>query len=222
MNKVTDSKNLKAPERTIERLCLYRRILRQMEEEGKETASSYEIGKRADILDSQVRKDLSLFGQFGVAGRGYKIKDLRSSIEEIVGKNRIWRIAIVGAGNLGSSLLGYRKFEKEGFEIVAAFDSDLRKVGKVCSGVTVEDVRDIVEVLRKKGVDIGITTVPANAAQQVTDCLVEAGVKAILNFAPCRLEVPEDVKVLNVDLNLRLEVLSHFLSAIPHKKEIVN
>ena len=175
MNKVTDSKNLKAPERTIERLCLYRRILRQMEEEGKETTSSCEIGKRADILDSQIRKDLSLFGQFGIAGRGYRIKDLRSNIEEIVGKNRIWRIAIVGAGNLGSSLLGYRKFEKEGFEIVAAFDSDLRKVGKVCSGVTVEDVRDIVEVLRKKGVDIGITTVPANAAQQVTDYLVEAG-----------------------------------------------
>ena len=203
----------RAPERSVERLCLYRRLLRQMQKEGKNIASSYEIAEKAEVLDSQVRKDLSLFGQFGIGGKGYDINELRSKIEQIVGKNRVWRMAVVGAGNLGSALLGYTQFKKEGFEMVAAFDSDLRKVGKMCSGLLVEDVKDLAKVVKKKKIDIGIIAVPTHAAQEVANSLIKAGIRAILNLAPCRLRVSENVKVLNVDFCLNIEVLTHFLMA---------
>lgn len=114
-----------------------------MEREGKKTATSDDIGGRADILGSQVRKDLSSLGQLGTVGRGYQVGNLRTEIERIMGKDRQWRIAIVGVGNLGSALLGYPQFKEEGFEIVAAFDCDMRKVGKTCFGVTVGNVRDL-------------------------------------------------------------------------------
>jgi redox-sensing transcriptional repressor len=203
----------RAPERTVERLCLYRRVLFQMEKEGKNTTSSYEIAEKADILDSQVRKDLSFFGHFGIGGKGYKINELRTKIEQIVGKNRVWRMAVVGAGNLGSALIRYPQFKKEGVEMIAAFDNDLRKVGKMCSGLLVEDVKNLAEGLKKKKIDIGIIAVPAHAAQEVANSLVKAGIRAILNFAPCRLRVSESVKVLNVDFCLNVEVLTHFLAA---------
>lgn len=207
------------PERTIERLCLYRRILSQLESKGQESTSSQELGERTDITDSQIRKDLSLFGQFGVSGRGYKVSDLKNEIERILGKTRVWRVAIVGVGNLGSALLAYPGFEKEKFEIAVAFDNDLRKVGKMRTGVEIEDVRHLVEVIKAKKIDIGLITVPKEAAQSVADGLIEAGIESILNFAPCQLEVPEDVKVRNVDFCLGLEVLTQFLAAAKEKNK---
>ena len=212
MNKILKMGKSRIPERTAERLSLYRRILGQMQKEGKEITSSYEIGQRGDILDSQVRKDFSFFGQFGTAGRGYKIGDLKSKLAQIIGKDQTWRMVIVGVGNLASALLGYPQFKKEGFEIVAAFDSDVRKIGKLCGGMKIEDVNHLREVAHKKKVDIGIITVPVSATQEVANSLVKAGIKAILNFAPCRLKIPQNVKALNVDICLRLEVLTQFLS----------
>ena len=185
-----------------------------MQKEGKNIASSYEIAERAEVLDSQVRKDLSLFGHFGIGGKGYNINELRTKIEQIVGKNRVWRMAVIGVGNLGSALLGYPQFKKEGFEIIAAFDSDLRKVGKMCSGLLVEDVKDLAKAVKRKKIHIGIIAVPAHAAQEVANSLVKARIRAILNFAPCRLGVSEKVKVLNVDFCLNIEVLTHFLTAV--------
>ncbi len=184
-----------------------------MQEEGKNIASSYEIAERADILDSQVRKDLSLFGHFGIGGKGYNINGLRNKIEQIVGKNRIWRMAVVGAGNLGSAILGYPQFKKQGFEIVAVFDNDLRKVGKMCSCLPVEDAKDIAKVIKRKKIHIGIIAVPAHAAQETANSLMKAGIRAVINFAPCKLRVSEKVKLLNVDFCLNLEILTHFLTA---------
>lgn len=218
MRKITvDNGKAMAPERTVERLCMYKRLLLQMQQEGKDIASSYEIAKKADVLDSQVRKDLSFFGQFGVCGRGYDINRLRNNIQQIIGRGTGWRMAVVGAGNLGSALLGYPQFKKGGFEIVSAFDSDLRKVGKMRSGLLVEDVKHLGRVVKKKRIHIGIITVPVHTAQEVANSLVKAGIRAIINFAPCRLAIPEKVKVLNVDFCLKLEVLTHFLTAATQK-----
>ncbi len=206
----------KITDKTIERLCIYRRILRRIEEEGKEIASSKEIGEKADILDTQVRKDLSHFGQFGISGSGYQVNKLRREIDKILGKSKNRRLALVGVGNLGSALLGYPGFKKEGFEIVCAFDKNDEKVGNSHRGVTVYDSQNIKEIIEKKEVDIGIITVPARAAQPVADRLVEVGLNAILNFAPTHLDVPKEVKLQNVDFYLELEVLATSL----HSSEI--
>jgi len=206
-------------ERTIERLCVYRRILIEMEKEGKDITYSYEIGKRAGILDSQVRKDFSCFGQFGTIGRGYRIKNLRRKIEEIIGKNRRWRIALIGVGNLGSAILGYPLFKVEGFEIVAAFDNDRKKIGKQVHKLKVEDVKNLSRMIKRKRIHIGIIATPQESAQWVADRLIKAGVKAILNYAPCTLKVPKDVKVLNVDFCLKLEILTQFLRTRSKRNE---
>jgi len=204
--------DMKIPEKTIERLCLYLRILSQMEKEGKETTSSYEIGERADILDTKIRKDLSIFGQFGVTGRGYKIKKLKRNIEEIIGKDSVWKIVLIGIGNLGSALLAYPGFRQECFKIFLAFDNDPSKIGKRIKGVEIHDIEEVEKFLKKNRIKIGIIATPPEEAQDVANRLIKSGIKALLNFAPASISVPKDINIVNVDLTARLETLAFHLT----------
>lgn len=202
----------KIPEKTVERLCLYSRVVSDLEQKGTASISSVELGERTDLTDAQIRKDLSLFGQFGTSGRGYEISYLKDELNKILGKNKTWRLAIIGLGNLGSALLAYPGFKEYGFEIAAIFDNDLRKIGKEWKGLTIQDTSELVKMIHEKRIDIGIIAVPHTAAQEVAEKLVEARVVCILNFSPVRLEVPKEVRVRNVDLSMELEILSYYLA----------
>lgn len=201
----------KIPETAIGRLSMYRRALSRMASSGCKYVSSADLSAATGFTAAQIRKDLTHFGQFGVPGMGYEVCRLESAISKILGAGLPWRLALVGVGNLGSALLTYRPFKEEGFSIVAVFDNDLVKVGKRWEGVQIEDASRIEEVCRERGVDIGIVTVPADAAQSVVSALVDGGVRAILNFAPRRVEVPEGVRLRNVDLAVELEALCFHL-----------
>jgi len=212
VKKGTKLKMLKIPEKTIERLCLYLRILSQMEKEGRESTSSYEIGEKAEILDTKVRKDLSQFGQFGVTGRGYKITNLKGKIEEIIGKDSVWKIAVIGVGNLGSALLAYPGFREECFKISLAFDNDPSKIGKKIEGVEIHDIEEIERFLKKNNIKIGIIATPPEEAQNAANRLIKSGIKALLNFAPASISVPQDIKIIDIDLTARLESLAFYLT----------
>ena len=203
---------MKIPDKTIERLCLYSRILSKMEMEGRVSASSYEIGERADVRDTQIRKDLSLFGQFGITGRGYKITSLKNKIEEIIGKDSIWKIAVIGTGNLGSALLAYPGFKEGCCKITLAFDNDPSKIGKRIEGIEIHDINNIKKVLKKNKIKIGIIATPPEEAQKAANTLIEAGLKALLNFAPASISVPENIKIIDIDLTARLESLAFYLT----------
>jgi len=199
----------KVPEATIERLSIYLRSIRRLDDE--RVLPSQELADLVGTSDGQVRKDLAYFGEFGVPGQGYRVGKLKQEISGILGVDRTWWIALVGIGNLGAALLAYPGFKRQGFKIKAAFDNDLSKIGKVWEGVKIQDVETIPEVLSKQEIKIGIITTPAEAAQEVANKLVEGGVKGILNFAPARILVPEGVKLRNADLSIELEALSYFL-----------
>ena len=183
-----------------------------MEKEGQASTSSYEIGEKADILDTQVRKDLSLFGQFGVTGRGYKINNLKGKIEEIIGKDSVWKIAVIGVGNLGSALLAYPGFRAECFKISLAFDNDASKIGKKIEGVEIHDIEEIEMFLKKNNIKIGIIATPPQEAQKAVNRLIKAGIKALLNFAPVSISVLQDIKIIDIDLTARLESLAFYLT----------
>ncbi|NUP91088.1 MAG: redox-sensing transcriptional repressor Rex [Candidatus Sumerlaeia bacterium] len=201
----------KIPKAVIKRLSLYSRVLQNLEILDRDKVSSRELATRLGLNSAQVRKDLAYFGQFGVPGLGYYVSDLRQNIKRILGTDRGVRIGLVGVGNLGTALMSYGGFSRQGFHIVAAFDSDKRKVGAVKGGVTIHDVADLSRVCRTERVDIAILAVPADHAQPVCDLLVEAGVVAILNFVPIHLHVPDSVKVHYVDLSIEIESLSYYL-----------
>ncbi len=176
------------------------------------TISSAELGERVNLSDAQVRKDFAYFGQFGVSGSGYDTHELKAALEKILGKDKVWNVALVGIGHLGSALLAYPGFEKHGLDIVAAFDSDARKINKQVNDVTIHSVDEMPKEIKGKKISIGIIAVPAKNAQEVADKLIEAGVECILNFAPVTLIVPENIKVKDVDLSRELETLSYFLA----------
>ena len=157
-----------------------------------------------------MRKDLGYFGHFGVSGAGYSTEELKAALEKILGKDKIWNVAVVGAGHLGKALLNYPGFKERGLNIVAAFDADARKIGKRVKDITIQSIDELPKAIQKKKVSIGIIAVPAKDAQEVADKLIEAGIKGILNFAPEALTVPESVKVKDVDLSRELETLSYF------------
>jgi redox-sensing transcriptional repressor len=171
--------------------------------------SSKQLAQRFGLNSAQVRKDLAYFGQFGVRGLGYYIAELKHNLERILGLKQDWEVALVGAGNLGSALIAYKGFQARGFRISMAFDTDSAKVGLQIDGVVVMDVAKMASALRKKKVKIAVVAVPAGVAQSVADLLVDAGVTAILNFAPTQLAVPEGIKVQNVDLSVLLKTLSY-------------
>ena len=200
----------KIPESTISRLFVYLREVAELAKLNIRTISSAELGERTNLSDAQVRKDLGYFGQFGVSGSGYDTAELKKALERILGKDKTWNVAVVGVGHLGSALLSYTGFERHGLEIVAAFDTDPKKVGKL-DGLTVRAIDELLKTVADKKISIAIIAVPAENAQEVAERLVGAGVKCILNFAPVSLNTPEDVKVKNVDLSRELETLSYFL-----------
>ena len=197
---------------TIHRLSIYYRALLALEKEGYETISSKELAKREKLTPAQVRKDLSFFGSFGTRGLGYPVKQLMQQISEILGINRIWNVALIGVGNIGSALVSYKEFAKQGFIIKLIFDNDQRKIGSNHKGITVSDTADMKKLLRENDISMIILTVPASVAQTVCDDVVASGVKAILNFAPVNLRVPSDVLLRNENMAIELEHLSFSLS----------
>ncbi|MBI2206729.1 MAG: redox-sensing transcriptional repressor Rex [Candidatus Rokubacteria bacterium] len=197
---------------TVRRLSVYSRCLRELEEDGVKTISSQELAERFNLNSAQVRKDLAYFGEFGVRGIGYYVAGLRAELQKILGLDREWPVALVGFGNLGSALFNYRGFGRQGFRIAAIFDDDPAKVGRDVDGVPVFAVVDMAREVRARSIQIAILAVPAEGAQPVTDALVAAGIKAVLNFAPSRLRVPRDVRLKDVDLSIELETLSFYLA----------
>ena len=202
----------KIAESTVRRLSLYLRFLEEFEEQGKATVSSDALAHRGGTTSAQVRKDLSFFGSFGKRGLGYSVPELAGRLREILGLGRRYKVVLLGAGKIGSALVQYRGFRHRGFEIVGIFDVDPGKIGKRWDGATVSDVKDLEAQVRAQPVDIAVVVTPAEVAQELTDRLVRLGIKAILNFTPLQLAVPEDVAVKNVNLALELEALSYALT----------
>ncbi len=202
----------KIAESTVRRLSLYLRFLEDFEEQGMETVSSEALAARGGTTSAQVRKDLSFFGSFGKRGLGYSVAELVQKLRGILGLGRTYRVAMIGAGKIGSALSQYRGFRQRGFEIVSIFDTDSSKIGKGWNGLVVRDLKDLEAELRRSPVDIAVIVTPSEAAQVATDRVVALGVKAILNFAPVQLTVPDDVVVKTVNLALELETLSYALT----------
>jgi redox-sensing transcriptional repressor len=202
----------KIPEMTIRRLSVYTRCLQQLEEDGVKTVSSQELAERFNLNSAQVRKDLAYFGEFGVRGIGYYVVGLRAELQKILGLDREWSVALVGFGNLGSALFHYKGFARQGFRIAAIFDTDPAKIGRDVGGAPVLSSADLAREVRARGIQIAIVAVPPEAAQTVIDQLADAGIKAILNFAPSRLRAPRDTRLKHVDLSIELETLSFYLA----------
>jgi redox-sensing transcriptional repressor len=202
----------KIAESTVRRLSLYLRFLEEFEEQGIGTVSSDALALRGGTTSAQVRKDLSFFGSFGKRGLGYAVPELAGRLREILGLGRDYRVVLLGAGKIGSALVQYRGFQKRGFEIVGIFDVDPAKIGKRWNGLTVSDIAQLEKELSGQAIDIGVLVTPADVAQELADRLVRLGIKAILNFAPVQLSVPDDVSVKNVNLALELEALSYALT----------
>jgi len=200
----------KVPDETIKRLPLYVRHLQLLMKEGRSNIRSNEFADSLGINPAQVRKDLSFFGSLGTPGVGYDIKKLLRQLRDILKLKNTNKTALIGVGDLGSAMLGYLGFSRLSFEIVAAFDSNPKKIGKIKNNVTIEDISKL-NTLKRRGIRIAIIAVPPKAAQQTADKLVEAGVSGILNFAPCYLMVPKKIKVISVDIAMYLAYLPYYL-----------
>jgi redox-sensing transcriptional repressor len=200
-------------ELTTNRLSVYLRCLNTLAAAGVRTVSSRALAEQFHLNAAQIRKDLAYFGEFGVRGVGYYVKELRRHLRQILGIEKAVRVAIMGAGNLGLALADYPGFRDEGFEIAALFDASRDKIDKSSrSGVPIYDIRELRTVARRAQITIAVVAVPADAAQAVVSAVVAAGIKAVLNFSPGALQVPPDVKLKSVDLTVSLESLSFFLA----------
>jgi len=202
-------------ELTTNRLSLYLRFLTELEEKDVKTVSSKVLAEQFGLNAALIRKDLAHFGDLGVRGVGYVVKDLRRQLHTILGLDRNHRVAIMGAGNLGLALADYPGFRREGFRIVALFDTLHNKVGQLSrSGVKIYDIRELRKVAHRENITIAVIAVPAASAQQVVKTVVQAGIRAVLNFSPGALRVPDDVKLKSVDLTVSLESLSFYLATV--------
>ena len=202
-----------APEASVARLSLYVRELTRLEAQRTGFISSKRLAQQLGLTDAQVRRDLSLFGQFGTSGRGYEIHRLRSRLTTILGvAGRTWHVALAGVGNLGSALLAYRGFRERGFLFRVAMDADPAKIGQTIQGVPVMAAQRLPDVVRAYQIHIGLIAVPIEAAQMVCDQFIEGGVRAIVNFAPVHLDVPPSVWLRVVDLATELESLAFYLA----------
>ena len=200
-------------EATAGRLSVYLRCLAELEGEGRRNISSHDLARRFHLSSAQIRKDLATFGEFGIRGVGYEVGSLRSHLVAILGLDRTRRVAIIGAGRLGQALADYGGFGSGGFRIVALFDNDRAIVGsRSRSGAPIHDVRRLAELVARERIEIGVITVPASAATEVARLCWDAGLKAILNFAPVRLDPPADSYLKNVDLRINLETLSFYVA----------
>jgi redox-sensing transcriptional repressor len=196
------------PKAVVSRLSLYLRELQHLVRDGHQRTSSSQLGRLLGFSDAQVRKDLAYFGHFGHPGIGYRCDDLIHAIRKILGTDRDWPVAMVGTGNLGRALLGYKGFSHQGFRIVAAFDVDPQRVGATIEGVRVFHLDRLAEVVGENHIKLALIAVPAPAAQSVADRLVAAGIEGVVNFAPVTISLPENVRQIGVDLAIELEQLS--------------
>lgn len=204
---------IKISELTTNRLSVYLRCLNELSASGVETVSSHSLAEQFNLNSAQIRKDLAYFGEFGVRGVGYYVDDLRQNLMKILGLTEKHNVAIVGMGNLGLALANYHGFNRESFEIAALFDDDPSKIGtRARSGQEILAIDSIRDVIREKEIDIVILAVPAGAAEMVYDMVSDAGVRAVLNFAPVHLNPKPGTKVKTVDLTISLESLSYFLA----------
>ena len=196
------------PKAVVSRLSLYLRELQHLQRDGHETTSSTQLGSRLGVTDAQIRKDLAYFGQFGYPGIGYRCDELVSQIRKILGTDHDWAVAIVGLGNLGTALLGHRGFARQGFRVVAAFDTDESKIGTEIHSVPIYDVARLREIVQGESIRLAILAVPAEVAQEAADRLVEVGIQGIMNFTPVTITLPDNVSKVAVDLAIELEQLS--------------
>ena len=204
MKKISDS--------TISRLSKYYRTLGRLIENKVKTVSSDEIAEIDGVTSAQVRKDLSFFGKFGKRGLGYNTIDLQNNIGTILGLYKKWNVALVGIGNIGRALVDYEEFKKQGFVIKLLLDNDEKKIGEIVGDLEIKSFVNAVEFLEDEKIQIAIVAVPAKVAQGVVNSLTDAGVKAILNFAPLSLKVPKGVTIKNENMSIELEALSYFLT----------
>lgn len=205
------AKSHEIPKKSIYRLSLYQRCLDRLKENGMQTVSSNALAMAAGVKPTQLRKDLAHFGQFGTRGLGYSVDSLSEMITKVLGINSLQPVILVGVGNLGSALLRYNGFRKEGFEIAAAFESNEERANSVSAPVPVHHSSKMADFIQERGVKMAILAVPGEAAQNVANELVKAGIQGILNFSPTILQVPENVVVNSVDLALELEHLSYYV-----------
>jgi redox-sensing transcriptional repressor len=202
----------KVSDSTVRRLSHYLRSLEQLGVGDARTVSSEDLARDAGTTAAQVRKDLSHFGSFGKRGLGYAVSDLADHLREILGLSRVWRVALLGAGRIGSALFEYADFRRRGFHIVSVFDADPSKVGASWEGVIVRHSDELERVARDEGLEVLILAVPAEVAQALVERAVAAGVRGVLNFAPVQLRVPAGVAVQDVDMVMELEALAFELT----------
>lgn len=201
------------PDIVIGRLPIYlRELTRLLDEENKITTSSHELGKRLGISSAQIRKDLSHFGEFGKQGTGYHIKFLMDQLRVILRLEQEWAIVLVGAGYLGHALVNYNGFHHRGFRITRVFDNDPGKIGQVMNGVVVQEIAELEETVRGQNIKMAIITVPADAAQEIADSLVGAGVRSILTYAPIHLTAPEEINISYSDPVIQLQQMAYYLT----------
>ena len=202
----------KVPDVVIDRLPQYVRVLHTLMDSGVEVVSSQQLGRHLQVTPAQIRKDLSYLGRFGKQGRGYDVRYLASELKQILGLNRRWNVCLIGVGRLGRAILSYPGFAPEGFEIVAAFDTDDRVVGTTLRDLKVQPMEELGETVARLNISIGVIAVPSAVAQEVMRLLTECGVEAILNYAPIYPHVPERVRVRNVDPVLSLQSMTYYLT----------
>jgi redox-sensing transcriptional repressor len=200
----------KIPDIIITRLPVYLRALQRMADRGAKTTSSQELGERVGISAAQIRKDISQFGEFGKQGTGYSIPYLVDKLREILKVDRMWDVIIVGAGDMGHALARYQGFSNRGFNVVMIFDNDKSKVGQKIGDLTIEDTDNLAEKVKSADIKIAMLTIPAQVAQDLADKLVEAGVRAILNYAPISLSVPKSVRVQHIDPATHLQRMTYY------------
>jgi redox-sensing transcriptional repressor len=197
---------------TVRRLSSYLRVLDELALDNEDIVSSHAIAARTGVTSAQVRKDLSCFGSFGRRGYGYEVDNLRAEIRAILGLSRRWRVGLVGAGNIGSALFSYKEFPRQGFDVVAVFDNSQDRIGHRLGEVVIEPMTRFFDVCAERRVEIGVIATPARTAQEVAEAMVVAGVRAVLNFAPGKLEVPGHVALRNVNMAVELESLAFVLN----------
>ncbi len=200
------------PDIVVGRLPIYLRALQRMVQEGRKVTSSQELGERLGISAAQIRKDLSQFGEFGKQGTGYNIEYLAEQIQNILHVDRVWDVVVVGAGDIGSALARYQGFHDRGFRVQMIFDIDQKKVGKQIDAFVVKDAAQMVPLIRASRIKVGMIAVPAARAQGVAEQLVEAGVRAILNYAPINLNVNANVRVQYIDPVTHLQRMTYYLA----------
>jgi len=209
-------KTKNVPQATIQRMTIYIQVLEDLLLQNQNIISSDKLAKECDVNPSQIRKDLAYFGEFGVRGVGYYVQDLLAAIKHFLGIDKNWNCILVGVGNLGRALLRHKQFFNKGFIIQSAFDCDPFKIGEIVANHEIICTRRLKEYAQSKNIEIGLITTPVERAQRAANHIVEAGIKGIINFAPVRINVPEDVKVDYVDLS------THLINMAFHLKEFRN